>query len=168
MSIPKGLMVSYVEDFPLTVASPSEKGNIHRLQRLINTVAARGRDIGVSISVPKTELSHLLTPSQRSPPSMAPIELEGHLFQPSGAVRWLGYWSTPALNTTHHFRHRLFYAQALFSFVKCLSSPRAGVKPFLYHRIANGLLLPILTYGADLLTPNSSALRGMKSLWHRV
>jgi len=168
MSIPKGLMVSYVDDFSITVASPSNRGNIRRLQSLFNTIAARGRGIGVSFSVPKTELIHCRTPSQRSPPSTAPIELEGHLFSPSKVVRWLGYWFTPALNTTHHFRHRLFLAQAILSFVKRLSSPGAGVKPFLCHRIANGVLLPILTYGAVLLTPNSSALRSMDSFWHRV
>jgi len=168
MSIPRGLMVSYVDDFSITVASPSYRGNIRRLQGLFNTVAARGRDIGVSFSVPKTQLIDWRTPSQRSPPSTAAIDLEGHLFQPSKVVRWLGYWFTPALNTTHHFRHRLSLAQAIFSFVNRLSSPGAGVKPFLCHRIANGLLLPILTYGADLLTTNSSALRGMNSFWHRV
>ena len=27
---------------------------------------------------------------------------------------------------------------------------------------------PIVTYGADLYTPNSSALRGMNSFWHRI
>jgi len=168
MSVPRGLMISYVDDFSITVASPSYRGNIRRLQGLLNTVATRGRDIGVSFSVPKTELIHWRTPSERSPPSTAAIDLEGHLFQPSKVVRWLGYWLTPALNTTHHFRQRLSLAQAIFSFVKRLSSPGAGVKPFLCHRIANGLLLPILTYGADLLTPNSSALRGMNSFWHRV
>jgi len=86
MSIPKGLMGSYVDDFSITVGSPSHRGNIRRLQGLFNTVAAKGRDIGVSFSVPKTELIHWRTPSQRSPPSMAPIELEGHLFQPSKVV----------------------------------------------------------------------------------
>ena len=168
MSIPRGLIVSYVDQVSITVASPSHRGNIRKLQRLFNTVAARGRDIDVSFLVPKTELIHWRSPSQRSPPSLAPIELEGHLFQPSRVVRWLGDWFTPALNTTHHFRHRLSLAQAIFSFVKRLSSPGAGLKPLLCYRIANSLLLPILTYGADLLTPNSSALRSMDSFWHRV
>jgi len=31
MSIPRGLMVSYVDDFSITVASPSYRGNIRRL-----------------------------------------------------------------------------------------------------------------------------------------
>ena len=168
MAVPSGLMISYVNDLSITVASPSYRGNIRRLQELFSTIAARGRGIGVSFSVPKTELIHWRTPGQRSPPSTAPIELEGQLFHPSRVVRWLGYWFTPALTTTHYFRHRLSLAQAVFSFVKGLSSPGAGVRPFLCHRIANGLLLPILTYGADLLTPNSSALGGMNSFWHRV
>jgi len=168
MSIPKGLMVSYVDDFSISVAFPSYGGNIRNLQRLFTTIATSGWDIGVSFSVPKTELIHWRTPTQMTPPSTASIELEGHLFHPSKVVRWLGYWFTPALTTTHHFRHRLSLAQGIFSFVKRLSSPGAGVRPFLSHRIANGLLLPIITYGADLLTLNSSALRGMNSFRHRV
>jgi len=161
MSVPRGLMVSYVDDFSITVASPSYRSNIHRLQNLFSTRATRGRNLGVSFSVPKTEIIHWRTPSKRTPPSQPPIELEDHLFRPSQVVRWLGYWFTPTLNTTHHYRHRLSLAQAIFSFVKRLSSPGAGVRPFLCHRIASGLLLPILTYGADLLTPNYTALRGM-------
>jgi len=66
------------------------------------------------------------------------------------------------------FRHRLSLAQAVFSFVKRLSSLRAGIRPLLCHPIANGLLLPILIYGVDLFTLNSSALKGMNGFWHRV
>jgi len=168
MSIPRGLMSSYVDDFSIMVASPSHKGNIRNLQRLFSCIATKGPDIGVSFSVPKTELIHWCTPSEGTPPSTAPIELAGHLFHPSGVVRWLGYCFTPTLTSPHHFRDRLSLAQALFPFVKRLSSPGAGVRPFLCHRIVNGLLLPILTYGADLLTPNYATLRSMNSFWHRV
>jgi len=80
MSIPRGLMVSYVDDCAITVASQSYRGNVRRLQNLFSTITAKGRDIGVSFSVPKTELIHWRTPSQRTPPSHAPIELENHLF----------------------------------------------------------------------------------------
>ena len=54
MLIPKGLMVSYVDDFSITVPSPSYRGNILNLQRLFTTIATSGRDIGVSFSVPET------------------------------------------------------------------------------------------------------------------
>jgi len=168
MSVPRGLMISYVDDFSITVASPSYRDNIRRLQELFSTISARGRDIGVAFSVPKTEVIHWRTPSKRTSPSTAPIELEGHLFRPVGVVRSLGYWFTPALTSTHHFRHRVSLAQAVFSFLKCFSFPGAGVRPFLCHSIATGLLCPILTYGADLLTPKSTALRGMNNIWHRV
>ena len=83
-------------------------------------------------------------------------------------VRWLGYWLSPTLNTSHHFNHRLALANASFSFVKRLSSPGGGTRPFLAHRVTMGLFLPILTYGADLLTPNNRTTQSMNSFWHRV
>jgi len=86
MSIPRGLMVSYLDDFSITVSSPSYRGNIRRLQKRFSTIETKGRDIGVSFSVPKTELIHWRTLSQRRPPSHAPIELEDHLFRPSQVV----------------------------------------------------------------------------------
>ena len=83
-------------------------------------------------------------------------------------VRGLGYWLSPTLNTSHYFNHRLALANASFSFVKRLSSPGGGTRPFLAHRVAMGLFLPILTYGADLLVPNHCTTLSMNSFWHRV
>ena len=167
-SIPRGVMISYVDDFSLTVASESHRTNIRRLQSLFRILTTRGDRLEVKFSTPKTELIHWRTPSQRSPPTQAPIALDGLIFRPAGVVRWLGYWLSPALNSQHYFSHRVALAQASFSFVKRLSSPGAGVRPFLNHRIAMGLLLPILTYGSDLLTPNSHSLDAMNAFWHRT
>ena len=166
--IPTGIMVSYVDDFSLTVASPSHKSNIRRLQSLFVVISRRASELDVSFAVPKTELIHWQTHSERSPPALSPITLDGQVFHPSGVVRWLGYWLSPALNTSHHFNHRLALANASFSFVKCLSSPGGGTRPFLAHRVAMGLFLPILTYGADLLVPNHRSTLSMNSFWHRV
>ena len=63
--IPQGLMISYVDDFALTVASFSYRGNIHRLQELFEKLERKASRLGVSFSVPKTELIHWRTPSQR-------------------------------------------------------------------------------------------------------
>ena len=75
---------------------------------------------------------------------------------------------SPALNTSHHFNHRLALANASFSFVKRLSSTGGGTCPVLAHRVAMGLFLPILPYGADLLVPNHCTTLSMNSFWHRV
>ena len=167
-AIPRGVMLSYVDDFSLTVALNSYRTNIRRLQDLFRTLTRRGDRLEVKFLVPKTELIHWRTPSQRSPPSQAHIALDGLIFHPAGVVRWLGYWLSLALNSQHHFAHRVSLAQASFSFVKRLSSPGAEVRPFLNHCIALGLLLPILTYGSDLLVPNAHSLGAMNSFWHRT
>ena len=168
LSIPRGVMLPYVDDFSLTVASPSYRTNIRRLQGLIHTLTKRGDQLEVKFSIPKTELIYWRTPSQRCLPSQSPITLDGLIFRPARVVRWLGYWLSPALNSQYHFSHRVSLAQARFSFVKRLSSPGAGVRRFLNYRIALGLLLPILTDGSDLLTPNSHSLGAINSFWHRT
>jgi len=162
-AIPKGIMLYYVDDFAITVASDSHWGNIYRLQRVITDISQKGKDLGISLSVPKTALIPQQPPSRRTPHATSPIELEGHLFHPSRVVRWLGYWLTPALTSTPHFRHTLSLAQASFFFVKRVSSPGATVKPFPCHGIVNGLLLSLLTYRGDVFAPNSNALRSTNS-----
>ena len=90
--IPTGIMVSYVDDFSLTVASPSHRSNIRRLQNLFLDISKKASELDVSFSVPKTELIHWRTHSERSPPTLSPITLDGQVFHPSGVVKWLGYW----------------------------------------------------------------------------
>lgn len=98
----------------------------------------------------------------------SPITLDGQIFHPAGVVRWLRYWLSPALNTSHHFNHRLALVKASFAFVKCRSAPRGGTRQFLAHRVAMGLFLPIMTCGADLLVPNHRTLQSMNAFWHPV
>ena len=145
--IPTGVMVSYVDNFSLTVASPSHRSNIRHLQNLFLDISRRASGLDVCFSVPKTELIHWWTHSERSPPALSPITLDGQVFHLSGVVRWLGYWLSAALNTSHHFNHRLALANASFAFVKCLASPGGGTRPFLAYQVAMGLFHPILTYG---------------------
>ena len=89
-TIPKGVMLTYLDDFSLTVASNSYRSNIRRLQDLFRTLTKRGDQLEVKFSTPKTELIHWRTPSQRTPPSQAPIALDGLIFRPAGVVKWLG------------------------------------------------------------------------------
>ena len=58
-------MISYVDDFALTVASLSYRGNIRRLQDLVARLEKKASRLGVFFSVSKTELIHWRTPSQR-------------------------------------------------------------------------------------------------------
>jgi len=168
-SIPRGLMISYVDDFCLTVASLSYRGNIRRLQELFKTLEVKATRLGVSFSVPKTELIHWRTPSQRgSPRCLSPIQIKGELFHPRDSVRWLGYWFTPALDSSTHFSRRLALAQGAFALVRRLSPPGAGLAPYLCHRLATSLIAPILLYGADFFTPSVGTTAHLNTFWHKV
>jgi len=167
--VPRGLMISYVEDFALTAASPADRGNIRRLQKLFEKLEAKARRIGVSFSIAKTELIHWRTPSQRnSPKCLSLIQIKGDLFRPRDSLRWLGYWFTPARDSSAHFSYRLALAQGAFTLIRRLSPPGAGLAPYLCHRLATSLVAPILLYGADLFTPSAGAMARLNIFWHKV
>jgi len=166
--IPRGLSLSYVDDFGLTVSSSSYRRNIQALQKQYAKLKTRGSRLGVGFSVPKTELIHWRTARDRDVISNAPVHLDGSVFSPKKEVRWLGYWFTPSIATTPHFVKRLAKAQAAFVAIKRLSPPGIGLPPFLCHRLASSLLFPILSYGADVFVPTSHMLRKLAVFWHKV
>jgi len=168
-SIPRGLMISYVDEFALTVVSLSYRGNIRRLQQPFERLERKASRLGVSFSVAKTELIHWKTPSQRNSPKCAsPIQIKWELFRPSNSVRWLGYWFTPALDPAAHFSRRLALAQRAFALVRRLSSPVAGLPPYLCHRLATSLIAPIVLYSADLFTPSVGTTTHLDTFWRKV
>ena len=57
-AIPRGVMLSYMDDFSVTVASTSYRTNIRRLQDLFRTLTKRGDQLEVKFSTPKPELIH--------------------------------------------------------------------------------------------------------------
>ena len=167
--IPRGLMISYVDDFALTVAFLSYCGNIRRLQELFVKLEVKAARLGVSFLVQKTELIHWRTLSQRHSPKWAsPIEIKGEVFHPRDSVRWLGYWFTPAHDPSAHFSRRLALAQGAFALIRRLSPPGAGLAPYLCHRLATSLIAPILLYGADLFTPSVGTTNRLNTFWHNV
>jgi len=167
--IPRGLMISYVDDLALTVASLSYRGKIRRLQDLFDKLEIKVSRLGVSFSVAKTELIHWRTPSQRhSPKCVSPIQIKGELFHPGNSVRWLGCWFTPTLDPAAHFSRRLALAQGAFALIRRLSPPGAGLPPYLCHRLATSLIAPILLYGADLFTPSVGTTTCLDTFWRKV
>jgi len=166
--IPRGLSLSYVDDFALTVSSSSYRRNIQILQKYYARLKARGSRLGVGFSVPKTVLIHWRTNRDRDLISHALVHLDGSVFAPKVEVRWLGYWFTPSFASTPHFVKRLTKAQAAFVAVKRLSPPGIGLPPFICHRLASSLLFPILSYGADAFTPTVHMTRKLSAFWHKV
>ena len=161
-------MISYVDDFALTRASLSYCGNIHRLHELFEKLKIVASRLGISFSVPKTELIHWKTPSRRhSPKCTILIQIKGEVFHHRDSLRWLGYWCTPALDPSAHFSRRLALAQCAFTLIRRLSPPGAGLTPYLCHRLATSFVAPILLYGADLFSPSVGTTACLNTFWHK-
>ena len=58
LEIPRSLIISYVDDFAVTVASPSYRTNVRLLQKSFSALKRKASPINISFSVPKTELIH--------------------------------------------------------------------------------------------------------------
>jgi len=167
--IPRGLLISYVDDFALTVASLSYRGNIRGLQELFQRLERKASCLGVSCSVAKTEMIHWRTPSQRhSPKCVSPFQIKGEMFHPSNSVRWLGYWFTPALDPAAHFARRLALPQGAFAHIRRLSPRRAGLPLYVCHRLATSFIAPILLYGTDLFTCSVGTTTRLDTFWRKV
>ena len=167
-TIPQGLAIFYVDDLLLTVSSDSVQSNIHNLQHFFCVIQTQGANQGVALSVPKTVLIHWRTPKDRSDVSFPPIMISDMLFPLSQAVRWLGYWLTPTIQSSIHFRRQLALVQASFTTIRLLSASGKGLSSWCNRKPVFGAILPILIYGHDLLTPDAATLKKLDSFWHEV
>jgi len=167
-TVPQGLAISYVDDLTITVGSDFVCSNIRALQYYFSIIQRQGADLGVALSVPKTELIHWRTPNDHSDVSFAPIVINDMLFPPSQVVRWLGYWHSPTLDSSVHFLRRLALAKASFTTIRQLSAAGEGHSSWCNRNLLFSAILPILTYGCDLFVLDEATLKRLNSSWHAV
>jgi len=160
---------SYVDDFQITVASNTWERNARLLEDQANLIVARAQELGLSFSIAKTELMHWRKRREGGPRSDSAVRIQGHTVEPAGTlVRWLGYWLSDNGETTPHFNKRLSLAQAAFWRIQRLSMPGKGLSPYGARRLAKGILLPTLLYGAEVLVPSRTMMGKMQKFWNRV
>jgi len=166
--IPKGIVVSYVDSFVVTVSSSTHRRNVQLLQGHYRSLCSIAAPRGLTFSVPKTELIHWPTPQERSHPSTAGVRFDDLYFAPKDTVSWLGYWFMPSVSMSTHFSKRLSLVQGALDTIKRLSPPGKGLPQYLCHRLASSLLAPVLLYGADLYTLLTKMQDKLDVFLHRV
>ena len=117
----KGSMFSYVDDFSLTVWSPSYRANTRHLRCWAEDLRYQAAKIRLDFSLPKTELIHWRTNQQSGTRCTRPITVGGITTNPMRVVRWLGFWLEDNSSTVSHFTRRLALAAAALTTVKGLS-----------------------------------------------
>jgi len=168
LEIPRSLIISYVDDFAVTVASPSYRTNVRLLQKSFSALKRKASPINISFSVPKTELIHWRTTRSNESPCSLPVHLEDQLFYPQPRLKWLGFIFTPAFDPRSHFSRRYTLANAALATIRRLSPPGMGLPPYLCLSLARSLLAPILQYGSAVWNPPPSIMGPMSVFWHRV
>jgi len=164
LEIPRSLIISYVDDFAVTVASPSYRSNVRLLQKSFSALKRKASPINISFSVPKTELIHWRTARSNEPPCSLPVQLEDQLFYPQPRLKWLGFIFTPTFDPRSHFTRRYTLANVALATIP----PGMGRLPYLCLSLARSLLAPILLYGSTVWNPPPSIMGPMSVFWHRV
>ena len=168
LQMPRSLIISYLDDLAVTVASPSYRTNIRLLQKSFSRLKRKASPINISFSIPKTELIHWRTARSNEPPCSLPVQLEDQLFYPQSRLKWLGFIFTPAFNPRSHFSRRYTLANTALATIRRLSPPGMDLPPYLCLSLARSLLAPILLYGSAIWTPPLSIMGPMSVFWHRV
>jgi len=99
---------------------------------------------------------------------LSPTLIKEELIRPRHTVRWLGYWFTPAMDSSAHFSHCLALAHGAFALLRPLSPPGAGLAPYFSYRLDSSLVAPIVLYRADRFTPSVGTTARLDSFWHKV
>jgi len=168
LEVPRILIISYVEHFAVTVASPSYRTNVCLIQKSFSALKRKASPINISCSVPKTELIHWRTTRSNEPPCALPVQLEDQLFYPQSRRKWLGFIFTPPFDPRSHFSRRYTLANAALATIRRLSPPGMGLPPYLCLSLACSLLAPILLYGSAVWSPPPSIMGPMSVFWHWV
>jgi len=166
--IPRSLIISYVDDSAVTVASPSYRTNVRLLQKSFSVLKRKASPINISFSVPKTERIHWRTARSNEPRCSVPVQLEDQLFYPQAPLKWLGFIFTPSFDSRSQFSRRYTLANAARATIRRLSPTWMGLPPYLFLTLARSLLAPILLYGSAVSTPPPSIMSPMSVFWHRV
>jgi len=168
LEIPRSLIISYIDDFAVTVASPSYRTKIRLLQKSFSALKRKASPINISFPFPKTELIHWKTTRSNEPPCSLLVQLQDQLFYPQSRLKWLGFIFTPAFDPRSHFSTRYTLANATLATICHLSPPGMGLPPYLCLALARSLLAPILLYGTAVRNPPQSIMGPMSVFWHQV
>ena len=153
LDIPRSLIVSYVDEFAVTVASPTYRTNVRLLLRSFSSLKRKASAINISFSVSKTKLIHWRTARSNVWLCSLPVQLEDQLFYQQTRLKWLGFIFTPAFDPRCHFSRRYTLANAALATIRRLSSLRIGLAPHLCLSLARSLQAPILLYGSSVRSP---------------
>jgi len=162
---PRSLTISYVDDFAVTVASPSYRMNVRLLPKSFSALKRKASPINISFSVPKAELIHWRTARSNEAPCPLPVQLEDQLFYPQSHLKWLGFIFTPSFDPRPYFSRRYTLANTALATIRRLSPLGIGLPPHLCLSLGRSHLALILLYGSVVWSATPAILNPMSVFW---
>lgn len=154
----QGIMLSYMDDISIMVASDSYSENAHLLSSEYDLMVSCGSHRSVTFLIPKTEAIHWHSKRDHSPPDLRLVIVGGTPLPPLKGLRWIGFWLFTDLSSYTYHNKRNASAQAAFTIFRSFSSAGKCLTPANNRRFAVMAVLPMPTYGASILPPSSKSM----------
>ena len=143
----RGLQLSYIDDFSLSVTSRSAAKNCRELEAIIDTLFDLASEKSVIFDPSKTELIHFHT--HRKPVTEA-LRVGDITISPKEVVRWLGVWFDSKLTFKPHVEKRVALATAAFFRLQRLGSTQKRLSFRGLRQLYVACIAPIADYGFQL------------------
>jgi hypothetical protein len=150
------LQLSYIDDFSLSVASPSITQNISLLKLLIQTIFNKAQANKACFEPSKTELIHFtsIKKDQEKPLLLPVLSLK---LSPTSTVKWLGFYFTSTLSFKHHINIKTNQAKSAFQALLRLGNSQKGLTLQALRQLYLACIASIANYGSILwFRPDSS------------
>ena len=135
----------YADDCSALYGGPRLDHAISRLQKMLDSLTAWGRQCGLKFN-PEKSVAVIFTRRRKLPPK--PLYLDGKEISYQKEVKYLGVTLDSKLHWTKHIHEKISKAKRFIANVANITRKNWGPKPKLMRWAYLGIVRPMLTYGA--------------------
>ncbi|KAH7554709.1 hypothetical protein BM1_07370 [Bipolaris maydis] len=161
-----GFQLSYIDDISITTSSTSIKKNVKILQREVNKLVTKGKQLAIEFDIAKTELIHYTKNKRRKE---IPLELPSkEKIYHKDTIKWLGVYLDNKLSFREHVAIRASQAKTAFNRLGRLANIDRGLSPFAIRQLYLACVTSIADYGSPIYWRNQSFIKDQLQPLHNA
>ena len=143
-----GFQLSYIDDISISTSSTSIKKNVKILQKQVEKLVAKGKQLAVEFDTAKTELIHFTANKKRKEHSLQLPNKD--IVKYKDTIKWLGIHFDNRLSFRGHTAIRASQAKAAFNRLGRLANIDRGLSPQSIRQIYLACVSSVADYGSPV------------------